>query len=342
MVNELPLKIAIFGAGSIGCYLGGLLAHGGGDVIFVGRERFRDAIAQNGLKLTHYERSEIDLEPHSVRFELDPSSVGDADVILVSVKSQGTDAAAETLAKHAKPDALIISFQNGVSNAEELSRHLKTQTVLGGVVPFNVTGTGPGGFHCGTEGDLIVQAHEDAHLRELSNIFEDAGQSFKTVPDIRAVQWGKLIVNLNNALNALWGGMLRAGLMQRSYRRVLAAMMTEAINVIEAAGENIATFGKASPQATIRILKLPNWLFTIIMNRILRIDESARSSMLDDLEMGRTAEIDFLQGEIIRLAEASGQNAPINTAVYQAIRDAFDKGESPKMSGAEMLTFLKT
>jgi 2-dehydropantoate 2-reductase len=155
------------------------------------------------------------------------------------------------------------------------------------------------------------------------------------------VQWGKLLVNLNNALNTLYGGTLRSGLMQRDYRRVLSAQMSEAIGIIHGAGEMTASFGKASPEQTLKILKLPNWLFSIVMNFILKIDESARSSMLDDLEMGRESEIDYLQGTITQLAKDTGQAAPINEAVYKATLQAFERGESPRMSGADMLAFLR-
>ena len=77
-----------------------------------------------------------------------------------------------------------------------------------------------------------------------------------------------------------------------------------------------------------------------MFDKIVKIDATARSSMLDDLEMGRVSEIDYLQGEIVRLAEKTGQSAPKNKVIYDLVVDAFSKGCSPKLSGPEILSRL--
>jgi len=84
------MNIAIFGAGSIGCYLGGQLAHAGAAVTFIGRQRFKSEIEDNGLTLTHFERDEIKLTADQFRFSLDPKDIASADIILVTTKSQDT------------------------------------------------------------------------------------------------------------------------------------------------------------------------------------------------------------------------------------------------------------
>jgi len=276
------MKIAIFGAGSIGCYLGGQLAHAGAEVIFIGRQKFKSEIEANGLTLTHFERDEIALTPDQFTFSLDAKDIGSADIILLTTKSQDTLKAAQAIKVHAKADAITISFQNGVSNPDVL-RSILSQEVLGAVVPFNVTGKGPGKFHCGTEGDLTVENIDDLRLVTLQNLFVKAGQGFIISNNILAVQWGKLLVNLNNALNTLTGGTLKAGLLQRDYRKALSMIISEALGVVRGAGIEPANFGKASPAKMIKILRLPNFLYAGSMNKIVKIDAAARSSMLDDL-----------------------------------------------------------
>lgn len=337
MTTDFKIKVAVFGAGSIGCYVGGQLAAGGAHVTFIGRERFKSAIEAHGLRLTHYERDPINVNANSFDFVLSAESISDADVILVCVKSQDSVAAATTLNAHAKKDALIISFQNGVSNADTLREELDDQFVLGGVVPFNVTSPGLGHFHCGTEGDLIVQAFDNPRLDDLTEAFEATGQGLKQVQDIKAVQWGKLLVNLNNALSALSGGTLHKGLSQKAYRKTLIRMMEEALDIMQKAGIEPAQFGKTPPKQTMKIMGLPNVLFKIVMNMVVRIDKTARSSMLDDLEMGRGAEIDYLQGEIVKLAKSIDHEAPINKIIMDAVKDAFEKGASPCLTGKELL-----
>ena len=334
------MNIAIFGAGSIGCYLGGQLAHAGAAVTFIGRPRFQSELSANGLTLTHFERDEIHLTTDQFTFSLSPKDVSAADIIFLTTKSQDTAKAAQSLKAHAKADAIIISFQNGVSNPEVL-REILSQPVLGAVVPFNVTGKGPGRFHCGTEGDLTVQAIDNPHVKTLQGLFAKAGQGLVMSDNILAVQWGKLLVNLNNAFNTLTGGTLREGLLQRDYRRALALVVEEGLGVAQGTGIEPAAFGKADAAKMIKILRLPNVIYKIIMNKIVKIDAAARSSMLDDLEMDRVSEIDYLQGEIVRLAEKTGQTAPYNKIIYDLVCDAFSKGESPKYSGREIYDRLK-
>lgn len=333
------MKIAIFGAGSIGCYLGGQLAHAGAEVTFIGRQRFKSEIEANSLTLTHFERDEIALTPDQFTFSLDAKDIGLADIILLTTKSQDTLEAAQAIKAHAKADAIIISFQNGISNPEVL-RGTLSQDVLGAVVPFNVTGKGPGKFHCGTEGDLTVENIDNPRLVSLQNLFAKAGQGLAISNNILAVQWGKLLVNLNNALNTLTGGTLKGGLLQRDYRKALSMVIGEALDLVRGAGIEPANFGKASPAKMIKILRLPNFLYVGIMNKIVKIDAAARSSMLDDLEMGRVSEIDYLQGEIVRLAEKTDQAAPYNAAIYRAVHNAFKVGKSPNMSGKDIYRYL--
>ena len=334
------MNIAIFGAGSIGCYLGGQLAHAGANVTFIGRQRFKTEIETHGLKLTHFERDDITLSPETFSFSLDPRDISAADIILLTTKSQDTAEATKSIAALANSEAIIISFQNGVSNPEVLRAAL-SQTVLGAVVPFNVTGTGPGRFHCGTEGDLTVQKIDDPRLKTLQSLFEKSGQGLVISDNILAVQWGKLLVNLNNAFNTLTGGTLREGLLQRHYRKALALVLEEGLSVARGAGIEPAAFGKADAAKMIKILRLPNFIYKIIMNKIVKIDAAARSSMLDDLDMGRVSEIDYLQGEIVRLAKRTGQSAPFNKIILDLVNDAFSKGKSPKLTGHEILARIK-
>ena len=146
-------KIVILGAGSIGCWLGGHLIAGGAQVTLVGRERYAAQIAQHGLRLTHFERAPVHCA--AVDFQTDAQGLDGADIIALCVKSQDTADAAQQILKRA-PGAIVISFQNGIRNPETLRDLLPAQNIVPAIVPFNVTPNGPGAFHCGTAGDLVV------------------------------------------------------------------------------------------------------------------------------------------------------------------------------------------
>lgn len=331
------LKIAVLGAGSIGCYLGGQLAAGGARVNFIGRERFQNELRTNGLTLTHFARKPLHITSDNFDYSLSPSAANSADIVLICVKSQDSFTAAKSIAPFVKTDSIIISFQNGVGNPDAIAKALPNNTVLGAIVPFNVTGTEPGCFHSGTEGDLMVQDHSDERLAALKAVFSKSGQNLDFQNDIRAYQWGKLLINLNNALNALTGGTLHEGLSQRDYREALAAMLEEALDVVKGAGITPQNTGKVSTQVTIDIMRLPDEKFHHVMEQNIKIDKTARSSMLDDLELGRGTEIDYLQGEIVKLANKTGRSTPINAAVMEAVKAAFASGKSPKMTGTQIL-----
>ena len=331
------MKVGVYGAGSIGCYLGGLLASVGANIRFIGREHLKKVLSKHDLTLTHYMRSDITVPTSQFTFDLNVKGLADADIIFVTVKSKDTKEAGLNIAKVANKNALIISFQNGVNNVDVLVNTMPGYNVLAAVVPFNVTSTGPGRFHSGTEGNLIIQSNQSMALTELKSLFIKARQDCQTVDDISSVQWGKLLVNLNNAVNTLNGRSLKAGLLQKDYRLALALIIDEALEIVAIAKIATAPFGKASPEKMIKILRLPNFAYRFIMNRIIKIDDDARSSMLDDLETGRDSEVDYLQGEIVRLSEKIGHPAPINEFILNQVNHAFKKGQSPKMHGTDIL-----
>lgn len=327
--------IAVLGAGSIGCYLGGLLIAGGARVTLIGRERYSDAIAENGLTLTHFSREPIHLK--NIDFQTGYDNLDAADVILLCTKSQDSRDAAALIAKFARTDVQVISFQNGIRNPQTLRALLPDAQIIPAIVPFNVTPSGPGAFHCGTAGDLIAGPGARPAIRSG---FEAAGQGVKIDPDILAAQWAKMIVNLNNALNALSGGTLREGLAQRDYRRALALCVEEGIAVARAGGVEPSAFNGRAPSQLLKTLRFPNWLYFLVMQLIVKIDAKARSSMLDDLQAGRASEIDYLQGEIVSAAKAAGMAAPYNAKILKMTKVAFAAGQSPNMSGADILAAL--
>ena len=328
------LKYGVLGAGLIGTYLGGRLASVGRDVVMVGRPRIRGEIAKHGLRLTHYAKPEVSAERFT--YETDMSALSGCDVILMCVKSPATEGVGRQLAEVLKGSPLVVCFQNGVSNAQRLETILTGMPVLPGLVPFNVASPEPGRFHQGTEGGLYIRAFSDQRLMALKAALEESGIEVELRAPMRPLLWGKLLMNLNNPLNALWGGPLRAGLMQWNYRRVLAKMVAEALAVLEAAEIKPESPAKIGPQWLPWILRLPTPLYGMLMAGLLKIDPKARSSMLEDLELGRPSENAYLQGEIIDLGRRFGVSVETNRRVAEAVEAAFAAGASPKLDGDAM------
>lgn len=323
------MRIAVFGAGAIGCWVGARLAAGGADVTLIGRPRVLDELA-GGLRAAEPGGRVWQARP---TLATEAAAARDADVVLVTVKSGGTEGAARALAPVLREGAVVASLQNGVSNPDVLRAGLPGRTVLAGMVPFNVVRRAPGEYLRASSGELAIEDHPAAAA--LVAACRAAGLAIATRRDMRAVQWGKLVMNLNNAINALSGRPLAQELGERSYRRCLAAAQREALAVLRAAGEPVARLTPVPPGWIARVLELPDVVFRRIAGRVVAIDPAARSSMADDLDAGRPTEVEYIQGEIVRLAEAIGKAAPVNRKLAELVHAA-ESGGRRQLTGEEL------
>jgi 2-dehydropantoate 2-reductase len=257
--------------------------------------------------------------------------------VLVTVKSAGTEEVGRHLARLLKPGAVVISFQNGIHNAEVLRAANPGATVITGMVEFNVINRGRGAFHHGTEGGLDVNTH--TALAPFLPAFEAAGLPLRQHDDMAGVMWAKLQLNLNNAINALAGVPLKEELAQRAFRRCIALAQQELLDLLDAAGIAPARI-KLPPKLIPKLLTVPDFVFARLAGKMLAIDPLARSSMWEDLQAGRATEIDWLNGEVVKLAASLGRSAPVNGKLVALILEA-EKGGRRDWTGEELLKELR-
>ncbi len=323
------MKIGVLGAGAIGTYVGAKLIAAGHDVVLVGR--LGAEIEANGIELTDYTGGHERIEASRVKYFASPDVLADRDAILVTVKSMATEEAARPLATIAKTPTTFVSFQNGVSNPARLRAVLPGHVVLAGMVPFNVARVGPGRFHNGTSGPLAIQKHDGAESA-IAAALRDAKFDVEVRADLDGVQWSKLLINLNNSVNALSGIPIKEQLLDREYRRIMAACVREGLAVVRAAGIRLARVGRMIPAIAPFVLSLPDAVFFRVAATMVKIDPKARSSMLDDLDRGRATEVDYLNGEIVRLGEAHGIATPVNRKIIALVKEAETKRQgSPRI-----------
>jgi 2-dehydropantoate 2-reductase len=315
--------IGVAGAGSIGCFVGGMLAAAGRPVALLARPRVLREIEDNGLRLTSLDGSERRIAPDRLTLSESPSIFTDAGVVLVTVKSADTAGMADLIAQHAPRHAVIVSLQNGVGNASLLRERLPGRRVLAGMVPFNVIALGQGRFHRATSGDIVLEQDDAGAADRLSA----PGLTLRPSGNIAGVQWGKLLVNLNNALNALAGLPLRQQLGQRAWRVLFADQMAEGLAAIKADGIRPVSSTPIPPRWTPHLLRLPDPVFGVLLGRTMKIDPEARSSMWEDLQRGRRTEIDYLQGVITGIADRHGLRAPLSRRIVALIKSAEAAGK---------------
>jgi 2-dehydropantoate 2-reductase len=312
--------IVVHGAGSIGCYVGGAWLAAGLDVAFLGRERLKAEIAEHGLALSDTPGWGVHFAPDRVTFETDPKALARADIVLLTVKSVGTEAAAGEIARHVPAGATVISLQNGVSNAETLRGLLPKHRIVQAMVPYNVVHLGPGRWHRATGGDLYAEDNEVT--RDLAARIGDRPGRLRLSGDMPAVAWSKLLLNLNNALNALSGLTYVEELKQRDYRRVFAAAIVETLELLDLAGIEPAKIGAVGPRLLPHVIGAPDFVFNNMFLKVQKIDPKGRGSMADDFDAGRPTEIDYLNGEVVALAERLGRKAPVNAAIVALVKQA--------------------
>lgn len=343
MVLNSKTKIAIAGAGTIGCYVGGCLADAGCDVTFLVRERLAVPLRSNGLELGDLEGNPRRLAPDALHVETNAKkALSGADLVLVTVKSHATAEMAKLIRQHV-PEAIVVSLQNGVGNANIIASALgqsasvgQGASVISGMVPFNVVQAREEGklprFQRTTSGTVLVGAGVSG-LAELLNV---PGLPTKAADDMPGVLWSKLVLNMNNALNALSGLPLVEELADPAWRRLLADQMEEALWAISAADISLARIEGVHPRLIPIALRLPTPLFRLVARKMLAIAPDARSSMWEDFQMGRKTEINDLQGAVIALAKEHGQTAPVCERVVHLVKDQEKKKQFSAMTPGEI------
>lgn len=316
-------RVVIAGAGSIGCHLGGYLAAAGRKVALVMREPLAQAISRYGLRISDLGGVDETVQPTSFKLATDASKAFvDADIILVTVKCRHTSEMAELIAAHAPEDAVVVSMQNGVSNAAMLSEIAEPRRVVAGMIPFNVVQTRKNGeaprFHRASSGTV----HIGRGVEGLCGLLDVPGVPIAEHTNIDALLWSKLLINLNNALNALSDLPLAKELGDRRWRLLLRRQMHEGLAALRASGIHPARFEGVSPRLIAFTLRLRDPVFGLVAKRMLAVDPLARSSMWEDLVARRPTEIDYIQGEIVRLAETHGVPAPLNRRVMECVKAA--------------------
>lgn len=328
------MSICVFGAGSIGCYVGGRLAATGTNVRFVGRPAIQEQV-RDGMQLDGMTGESLSVTP---KFVTDPAAARDADLVIVTVKSGANAQAAEQLREVLADDAVVLNLQNGLHGGADIRAGLPGHRVVTGMVGFNVVRDGSR-FRQTTSGEIM--AAPDPIWSTYGGAFATAGIPVEQRGDMDAVLRAKLLLNLNNAINALSGLPLRTELADRDFRRCLSLAQHEALRVMHRSGPPPAKLTAVSPGVMARALVLPDRIFQVLGGTVLAIDPAARSSMSDDLAQGRHTEVDWINGAVVELAREAELTAPVNSRLVALVHDA-ERGIHPEWSGRDLLTELRS
>jgi len=299
-------EIAVVGAGAVGCFFGGRLAQAGHPVTLIGRSAHVDAINRDGLWID----SEDFCGAIRVRASTSVSDAAHADLILLSVKSADTVAVTKALSPILRPNALILSLQNGVDNCTRLRPYI-VQAAFPAVVYVAVGMQGPGRVKHFGRGELVIGDPESGasspaedSLRAIARVFESAGIPCAVSPEIKHALWKKFLVNCTyNGISALgqmpYGEMVQVPQIQS----LIEALTEEFIQVAQAEGVDLSPEEAALANQT-----------------IARTMPGQRSSTAQDLARGKPTEIDYLNGVVVEIAHRHGISAPTHRAIHGLVK----------------------
>ncbi|GGH60731.1 2-dehydropantoate 2-reductase [Comamonas phosphati] len=294
---QAPTRIAVMGAGAVGCYYGGMLARAGRSVVLIGRPAHMQAVQRHGLRLqTRSFDERIRLEA-----SCDAATAAGAQLVLLSVKSTDTEAAAEQLRPHLAPDALIITLQNGVDNARRLRTALPNQAVAASVVYVAVEMAGPGHVCHHGRGELLLEPSPASAA--AADLLNTAGVPTEISTDVEAALWTKLIINCAyNALSAIARQPYGPLVQQNGVTQVMDDVVSECLAVARA--ENVVL---AEPRIREAV------------HGLARSMPAQYSSTAQDLMRGRSTEIDHLNGHIVRRGAVHGIPTPANRVLHTLV-----------------------
>ena len=292
------MKIAVMGAGAVGCYFGGMLARAGHEVTLIARPDHVQAIHRQGLHM----QTQTFEEWVPVQASSDASAVRGAQFVLVCVKSSDSTSAAEALAPHLDRNAAVFSLQNGVDNAERLQAVLQ-RPVTPAVVYVATEMAGPGYVRHHGRGDLVLAPSPASTA--LASALAAAGVPVEVSDNVAGALWAKLVLNCAyNAMSALSG--LPYGPMVHNTELDVAASMTDTVRECQAVAQASG-------------IVLPDTLLHDVLG-LADTMPAQRSSTAQDLARGRRSEIDHLNGFIVRRGQALGIATPTNRLLHTLVR----------------------
>jgi len=302
MNDSDSIRVAVLGAGAVGCYFGGMLARAGHRVTLIGRPVHVAAFAKSGL---HFEGLKFDTHI-PVDASTNPAAVRGARLVLFCVKSTDTETAAAQIAPHLDAAALLVNLQNGVDNTERIQARL-AHAVIPAVVYVATEMAGPGHLQHHGRGDLVIGSlsgrTSSEKYEKIKAWFEAAGVPVTISDNVAGELWAKLVVNCAyNALSAIaqlpYGKLIGGA----GVRETMRAVVEETLAVAQASGVTMA------PDMLARTMKIAEAM------------PAQYSSTAQDIARGKPTEIDHLNGYVVRKGEALGVPTPANRVLHALVK----------------------
>lgn len=300
------MKIAVLGAGALGCAIGGTLAQAGHPVVLINRNLGHvETINARGLRM----RGPAGVTTVKVRAAASPEGLEPFDLVIVLVKSFDTRSALEGARSLVGPHTAILSLQNGLGHEDVIADVVGRDHLIAGKTFVGGVLLGPGEIICGVNGKETVIGELDGmastRVRAIAAAFNQAGLVTRVSDNVIGTMWDKLLVNVSTgAVSCItrlpYGPLYRIP----EIEAVALAAVQEAMDVARASGVRIAT---QDPREA--------WL-----KASADLPEDFKTSMLQSLEKGSVTEIDFINGAVVRWGERCQVQTPVNRTLVACVK----------------------
>jgi 2-dehydropantoate 2-reductase len=321
------MKIIVVGAGAIGSVVGGLLAKSGEDVTLIARKPHVYAIRHKGLMLDGpFGRKVIEVKAaESLDFK--------PDLVLLTVKTQDVESSINEI-KPFISDVPVVTMQNGVRSDDIVAGILGKENIISCVVVLGsiflesgkVSYSNPSGKTALLIGDPF--SLNSNRLQIISVLLNNALPT-EISGDIRGAHWTKLIMNLNNAVMAVTGLPMQECSQYPQIRKLNINLMKEGFKVMKQAGIKLAPV----PGIPLSLMKIMVWIPLPISSFVLKSRIKSYSklpvlgSTLQSIKRGKNTEIDYLNGEIVKLGKKNGIPTPANSLIVELVHQTETTGK---------------
>jgi len=311
------MRIAIIGAGAIGCLVAAYLKEKGEEATLVGHSRSVKAIKENGITVS------------GVRGNLSvPIGISDTlnyvpDLAILATKTQDINSVLQANS-HLLQNSLLLTIQNGVRADNLVAQYVPAEKIISSIVMFGATSLEPGRVVHNFEGSWVLGSFFDPHPTEpMLSVSLVLDKAFPTIisEDIKGMKYLKIFVNANNCLPAIIGKSMQEVFSDLAISRISIAIWREAFRVIDKIGIDLVSLPGFPLENLTKLTVMPSELAAQVFSQRMKSlsQEPLYGSILQSIMRGSLSEIDYINGEFVRLAEENYLQAPLNKILVEMV-----------------------
>jgi 2-dehydropantoate 2-reductase len=310
------MKISVLGAGAIGSLVAGYLYNKGQEAALIGRPEAVDAIREKGLQISGV-RGDFNIK-------LDASSRLSApvDLLILAVKTQDIEEALKDNLKFLNK-AAVLNTQNGIQADFIVSKYIAPEKIVSSIVMFGSTYLEPGKVVHNFEGDWIIGRIFDCSLSMLDEIKAVTGKIFPTVitDNIKGMKYLKVFINANNCIPAILGVSMQEALSDISISRLAMGIWQEGLNIVNKSGISLVSLPEFPAERVTKLASMPldeaAKVYSGFISSLSK--EPLYGSILQSIKRGKPSEIDYINGEFVRLAKTNNTAAALNEKLIEMV-----------------------